>query len=85
MHEYYGDDFCVVEHLWTGTVPGTLLGMPGNGRRISFRMLHVWEFRDGRMSRENDWLDSGGIVGQLTAPAVDAVTLPLVIGAFLKV
>lgn len=68
-HEYYGDDFCVVEHQWTGTVPGTLLGVPGNGRRISFRMLHVWEFRDGKMSRENVWLDGGGIFAQLTAPA----------------
>ncbi len=65
---YYGDDFCVLEHLLTGTVPGSFLGLPGNGRRISFRLLHVWEFRDGRISRENVWLDSGSIVHQLTAP-----------------
>jgi hypothetical protein len=38
---YYGDDFCVVEHQWTGTVPGTILGIPGHGRRVTFRMLHV--------------------------------------------
>jgi hypothetical protein len=44
---YYGDDFCVMEHEWTGTVPGEFLGVPGHGRRISFRLLHVWEFRDG--------------------------------------
>ncbi len=65
---YYGDDFCVMEHQWSGTVPGTFLGVPGHGRRISFRMLHVWEFRDGRICRENVWLDGGAIVGQLTAP-----------------
>ena len=65
---YYGDDFCVLEHEWTGTVPGQFLGVPGNGRRISFRLLHVWEFRDGRICRENVWLDGGAIVGQLTAP-----------------
>jgi steroid delta-isomerase-like uncharacterized protein len=68
-HAWYGDDFCVLEHQWSGTVPGEFLGVPGNGRRISFRMLHVWEFKDGRMSRENVWLDGGSIVGQLTAPA----------------
>jgi steroid delta-isomerase-like uncharacterized protein len=67
VRSYYGDDFCVIEHDWTGTVPGSFLGVPGNGRRITFRMMHVWEFRDGLISRENVWLDGGGIVHQLTA------------------
>ncbi len=74
-HSYYGDDFCVVEHQWTGTVPGTFLGVPGNGRRISFRLLHVWEFRDGRVSRENVWLDGGSVVQQLTA--VESAPAPI--------
>lgn len=63
---YYGDDFCVQEHQWTGTVPGSFLGVAGRGKRISFRLLHIWEFRDGRISRENVWLDGGSIVAQLT-------------------
>ncbi len=65
---YYGDDFCVVEHDTTGTVPGEFLGIQGNGKRVTFRMLHIWEFRDGLMSRENIWLDGGSIVAQLMAP-----------------
>ena len=69
---YYGDDFCVMEHDWTGTVPGSFLGVPGHGKRITFRLLHIWEFRDGRMTRENVWLDSGAIIAQLTAD--EAVT-----------
>ena len=69
---WYGDDFCVIEHQWHGSVPGEFLGVPGNNRRISFRMLHVWEFKDGRMSRENVWLDEGSIIAQLTAPATEA-------------
>jgi hypothetical protein len=32
---------------------------------VTFRILHVCEFRDGRMCRENVWLDSGAIVAQL--------------------
>ena len=68
VRNYYGDDFCVIEHEWTGTVPGEFLGVAGNGRRINFRLLHVWEFADGRISRENVWLDGGNIVAQLTAP-----------------
>ena len=67
IHSYYGEDFCVVEHMWTGTVPGSFFGIPGNGRRISHRMLHVWEFRDGRIGRENVWIDGGSVIAQLTA------------------
>jgi steroid delta-isomerase-like uncharacterized protein len=65
---YYGEDFCVMEHQWKGSVPGSFLGIAGNGRRISFRMLHVWEFEDGLMSRENVWLDGSAIAQQLTGP-----------------
>jgi len=66
-HAWYGEDFCVIEHQWHGTVPGEFLGVPGNGKQIDFRMLHVWEFNDGRISRENVWLDGGSIIAQLTA------------------
>jgi steroid delta-isomerase-like uncharacterized protein len=64
-HAWYGENFCVIEHQWSGTVPGTFLGIAGHGRPISFRMLHVWEFKDGRISRENVWLDGNAIVEQL--------------------
>ena len=66
VRSYYGEDFCVIEHEWSGTVPGAFLGVPGHGRRVVFRMLHVWEFRDGRISRENVWLDGGAVVAQRT-------------------
>ena len=62
---YYGDDFCVTEHQWTGTVPGEFLGVAGHGKRVSFRLLHVFEFRDGLISRENVWLDGGSVIAQL--------------------
>jgi predicted ester cyclase len=41
-----------------------MLGLPGNGRRISFRMLHIFEFRDGLISRENVWLDTAAVINQ---------------------
>ncbi len=65
--EYFGPDSYVVEHQWTGTVPGQLLGIPGQGKQVSFRMLHVFEFRNGLICRENVWLDGGTIAAQLTA------------------
>lgn len=63
----YGEDFCTVEHLATVTVEGEFMGIPGHGRRISFRMLHVWDFADGRISGEQIWLDGGAIAAQLTS------------------
>jgi steroid delta-isomerase-like uncharacterized protein len=74
-HSYYGDDFCVIEHDWTGTVEGSFLGVPGNGKRITFRLLHIWEFRDGKISRENVWLDGGSVVAQLTEGAVETAAV----------
>ena len=66
LHRYVTDNAMVLEQIMTGTVIGSMLGLPGNGRRISFRILHVFEFRDGLISRENVWLDSAAIVEQLS-------------------
>lgn len=65
-HTFEADDFLVLEQDMTGTVIGELLGIPGNGRRITFRILHVFQFADGRISREQVWLDGGSIVAQLS-------------------
>ncbi|MFD9076610.1 nuclear transport factor 2 family protein [Streptomyces lasiicapitis] len=67
-HTYYSDNAVTIENTMTGTVPGDFLGMPGNGRRISFRILHVFEFSNGRVCRENVWLDGAGVAAQLMAP-----------------
>ena len=56
----------ILEQLMAGTVIGSLLGLPGNGRLISFRMLHVFEFRDALISRENIWLDTAAVADQLS-------------------
>jgi steroid delta-isomerase-like uncharacterized protein len=69
IRSYFGANFCILEQLWTGTVPGMLAGMSGNGRRIDVRRLQLWEFREGRVSRETIWLDRAGILAQLGAPA----------------
>jgi hypothetical protein len=69
LHRYHGDDFLVDDALITMTITGDFMGVPGNGRTITFRILHVCEFRDGAISRENVWLDGGSAIAQLTAPA----------------
>jgi steroid delta-isomerase-like uncharacterized protein len=66
LHRYFADDTMILEQKMTGAVIGSMLGMPGHGRRISFRILHIFEFRDGLISRENVWLDTAAVVNQLS-------------------
>jgi steroid delta-isomerase-like uncharacterized protein len=63
---HYGGDFLVDETLWTGTVAdGRLLGLPGKSGSVTFRLLHVFEFRDGRIAREQIWPDTVAIAAAL--------------------
>jgi steroid delta-isomerase-like uncharacterized protein len=65
----YGDDFAVDESLWEGSAVGNPLGIPGKGKPLSFRILHIFEMApDGKIKRENVWLDYAAIVQQLTGP-----------------
>src|SRR6266568_3558008 len=50
-HRLYGENFVVDDMIWTARVVGEFMGIPGHGRRISIRVLHVFEFRDGLISR----------------------------------
>jgi steroid delta-isomerase-like uncharacterized protein len=67
VNRYFDGDTMVLEQRMTGSVIGEMLGIPGNGRRVTFGILHVFDFRDGLISREQVWIDTGAIVAQLTA------------------
>lgn len=67
LNRFFDGDTMILEQNMTGTVIGEMLGIPGNGRRVTFRILHVFGFRDGLISREQVWIDSGAIVAQFTA------------------
>lgn len=41
-----------------------LFGLEGRAGHASFRLLHVLEFRDGKISRENVWADTAAILAQ---------------------
>lgn len=74
-HRLYGDDFVVDDKIWTARVVGDFMGFPGHNRRIRIRVLHVFEFRNGLISRENVWIDGGAAIAQLTAePGVGATS-----------
>ena len=66
VRRLYGDRFMVDESIWSGTAVGRPFGFEGRGRPLEFRLLHVLEFAlDGRIARENVWLDSAAIAQQL--------------------
>ncbi len=68
LHQYETTDGAVVvEAEMSADVIGEFLGIPGNDRNITFRILHVFEFDDSLITREQVWLDTGAIVAQLTA------------------
>ena len=66
VRRLYGDDFLVDESLWRGTAVGRPFGLEGRDRPLEFRLLHIVEYApDGRMKRENVWLDLASILQQL--------------------
>jgi len=67
LNRFFDADTMILEQTMTGTVIGEMLGIPGNGRQVTFRILHVFGFRDGLICREQVWLDSAAIVEQLAA------------------
>jgi predicted ester cyclase len=68
VRRLYGDGFVVDEAMWNGVMEdGKLFGCPGRKGRVSFRLLHVFEFEGDRISRENVWCDLAAIQQQLGA------------------
>ena len=66
VRRLYGDDFLVDESVWSGRAVGRPFGFDGRGRPLEFRLLHVLRFAgDGRIAREQVWLDSAAIAQQL--------------------
>jgi predicted ester cyclase len=75
MRRYYGDDFVVDESLWRGVAVGDPLGFPGRGRSLEFRILHLFEFDEGVIRRENVWMDTAAIAAQLADDSSTAKAL----------
>ena len=69
----FGDGEHVVdEAIVTGHAHGSFLGVDGGGAAVQFRMLHVFDLRDGLIAREQAWFDSADVLRQITAH-LDAV------------
>jgi len=60
-----GADHMVDESIATGHVHGSFLGADGDGAPVRFRMLHVFDLRDGLICREQAWFDTAGVSRQM--------------------
>jgi hypothetical protein len=68
VRRWYGENFLVDETLWTGYLrDARYFGLPGRSGRVTFLLLHVFEFRDGLIVREHVWSDVPAIAAQTTA------------------
>jgi len=68
LRRYYGDDFVVdVTRSETYLDDGAPFLLDGMSGPIDVRLLHIFEFEDGKISREEAWLDLAAIQRQLGA------------------
>ena len=58
-------DHVVDESVATGHIHGSFVGVEGGGAPVRFRMLHVFDLRDGLISREQAWFDTAGVIRQV--------------------
>jgi uncharacterized protein len=65
VRRWYGDDHAVDEAILHATAEGHPFGLDGRGRPVSVRMLHIFDFANGRISRESAWLDMAAVQEQL--------------------
>lgn len=66
IRRLYGEGFLVDESQWQGRAVGTPFGLRGDGRPLTFRLLHVVEFNDRQeLAAEQVWVDLAAVIQQL--------------------
>jgi uncharacterized protein len=68
VRRWHGDRHVVDESILYGTAVGRVFGLEGGGRKVRVRLLQVFDFADGLISRESAWLDVAGLQRQLGGP-----------------
>ena len=71
LRRLYGEDFVVDESLVDGYAHGRPFDMEGYSRPVRFRILRIFEFRDGLIARETAWFDIIAVQRQLAPPRHD--------------
>jgi hypothetical protein len=66
LRRLYGSGFVVDERIWEGQVTGHIGHIDTAGRRVSQRVLHVFEMRGERVARVTVYQDLAAVVRQLS-------------------
>ena len=61
LRRLYGDGFVVDEMIWEVRITGRVGSLVGNGRRVTQRILRIFELRDGRVAHQSVYF--GGCTG----------------------
>ena len=62
----YGENFIIDVTLWTGQVfNGRYFNLDGRSGKASFRILHIFRLREGKIELENFWFDYDALKRQL--------------------
>ena len=72
VSRFASGDHVVDESVATGHIEGTFIGIDGGGAPVRFRILHVFDIRDGLISREQAWFDTAGVIRQVEAHRQEA-------------
>jgi ketosteroid isomerase-like protein len=66
IRRYYGNDFVIDETMWHGRIEdGGVFLCDGKSGPVSFRLLHIFEVQNGKITREQAWCDLAAIQKQL--------------------
>jgi hypothetical protein len=65
LRRLYGYGFVVDERLWEGRITGRVGLLIGSGRRVSHRILSIFEVRDRLVARQTIYSDFVAITRQL--------------------
>jgi uncharacterized protein len=65
LRRLYGDGFAVDELIWEGRITGRVGLIAGNGRRVTHRILRIFEVRDGRIAHQSIYSDFASVSRQL--------------------
>lgn len=68
VRRLYGEEFAIDEAILDGYAQGRPFDLEGYSRPVRFRMLRIFEFRNGLIARENAWFDMVAIQRQLAPP-----------------
>ena len=67
VRRWYGNDHAVDESVLHGRAIGRPFGLAGNGKHVQIRLLHVFDFAEGLISRESAWIDLPALQQQLAS------------------